>query len=387
MFKFAGAIESSKSIANRALIIQSYEPEIKVEFLSDSMDVQVLQKSLQDFREGHREFFCADAGTAFRFLVLRLAREPGRWTVRGSPRLLSRPQDGLLALLGQWAVGVETFPDHWILKSNGWNGSPLLDVSTEHSSQFASAVFLNAWKLSRDTELKLSLLGASQSYLEMTLQIVKDFGLNFETTTTGFWIPARQSPRIRDFVVEPDVSSCFALASCAVQNGDVQILKFPFLSKQPDLVFLDIYKKMNVSFERDGETLKVQKTEHLYPIDWALKNCPDLFPVLAILCARAQGVSCLTGLDHLAAKESNRLQNIRTLLHRLGRKTKLENLQLWIEGDETAFTAAGDFDPDHDHRMAMAAQVANFYGADFRILKPEVVDKSYPRFWHDCGVV
>lgn len=112
MFKFEGSIESSKSITNRALIIQSYQPEIKLQFLSDSVDVRVLQKSLIDFKEGRREFFCADSGTAFRFLVLRLSREPGTWTIRGSERLLSRPQEGLLKLLHQNKVEVKTSADH-----------------------------------------------------------------------------------------------------------------------------------------------------------------------------------------------------------------------------------------------------------------------------------
>ncbi|MBY0386373.1 3-phosphoshikimate 1-carboxyvinyltransferase, partial [bacterium] len=45
----------------------------------------------------------------------------------------------------------------------------------------------------------------------------------------------------------------------------------------------------------------------------------------------------------------------------------------------------GSFDPDQDHRMAMAAQVANLYGARFQILNPHVVDKSYPQFWLHTG--
>lgn len=116
-------------------------------------------------------------------------------------------------------------------------------------------------------------------------------------------------------------------------------------------------------------------------------NTPDLFPVLAVLCARAQGESKLSDLLHLSVKESDRLQNTIHLLERLGRKTTLQGTTLLIEGESAPFEGHGIFDPDQDHRMAMAAQVANLYGTKFEILNPEVVEKSYPQFWqHLAGV-
>lgn len=318
MFKFEGSIQSSKSLVNRALIVQSYEPAVEVRFLSESEDVQVLQKSLLDFKNGQTEFYCADAGTAFRFLVLRLARVPGRWTVVGTPRLLSRPQQGLLQLLEQLSVEVETLPDRWILQSQGWKHSGALHVPAQSSSQFASAVFLNCWQLSEDLELHMDALSASQGYLEMTLQMVRHFGLKIQSTNKGYKIAAGQSPLTKVYDVESDVSSCFALASCAVQGGSAQILKFPFDSLQPDLVFLDIFKKMKATFERADESLKVEKTDHLQALQFDCQNSPDLFPVLAVLCARAQGTSCLQGFQNLSAKESDRLKNTQQLLQKLG---------------------------------------------------------------------
>ena len=108
--------------------------------------------------------------------------------------------------------------------------------------------------------------------------------------------------------------------------------------------------------------------------------------MLAVLCARAQGESRLSGLSHLAAKESDRLQGTIRLLERLGRKTAVIGDVLTIFGNKDFFTASGLYDPDQDHRMAMAAQAANFYGASFKIETPQVTKKSFPHFWKNVGV-
>lgn len=385
MFKFSGAMSSSKSLTNRALIVQSYNPQIQLSFETQSMDVQVLQKSLQDFKSGQNYFYCAEAGTAFRFLVLRLSREPGTWTVSGSSRLLSRPQQGLLDILSHFGVDVEVRSQEWILYSQGWKENQKLTVDARQSSQFISSVLLNSWNLPFDLHLQSTAEKVSEGYFLMTKYLMELFGMQILATEKGYTIPAQQKPLILNYHVEPDVSSSFALAACALQNGDVCIKKFPFRSLQPDLFFLSLFDQMKASWRKEGEDLFVRKTESLKPFAADLTNTPDLFPVLAVLCARAEGVSELSGLSHLSVKESDRLQNTRHLLERLGRKTELIDNKLKIYGEGHEFSGHGAFDPDQDHRMAMAAQVANLYGARFQILNPHVVDKSYPQFWLHTG--
>ncbi len=385
MFEFSGTIESSKSLVNRALIIQSYESQIQLDFSSQSKDILVLQKAFTDFFNGHKEFHCGDAGTAFRFLILRLSREPGTWIVSGSERLLSRPQEELIALLDQWDVSVDVQDRRWILQSTGWKPRSEIRVNTSVSSQFASSILLNAWNLPNDLTMEFTGRQVSEAYLAMTLDLVRRFGMDIIADEKSWLIRAQQKPRQLNYTVEADVSSCFALASCAVQNGQARILNFPFDSQQPDIAFLTLFKRMGVRYSRDEQDLLIEKTEHLNPLTYNLRNTPDLFPVLATLCARAQGKSFLTGLDHLSHKESDRLTNTIQLLKRLGRKTELMTDQLVIHGDESPFESNGDFNPDQDHRMAMAARVANLYGARLNILHPMVVDKSFPQFWQATG--
>ncbi len=388
MFSFSGELPSSKSLVNRALTIKSYNPEVKVAFSTDSMDVQVLQKALSDFERGQTEFDCVDAGTSFRFLVLRLSRQPGRWIVKGSRRLLSRPHEALVQTLNAFGVDVEASAAQWVIYSKGWQPRPSVSVSAEQSSQFASSVLLNSWTLPFDLELQLSEKQVSMGYLQMTLELMKQFGFQYTQTEKGYRIPAKQTPKATNYASEQDVSSCFALVACALQAGEVCLQNFPFSSLQPDIVFLEILKKMGAGVEREQEQLWARATPRLGPVNLSLLNTPDLFPVLAVLCARAEGESQLSDLLHLSVKESDRLQNTIHLLERLGRKTTLTGTTLLIEGTSAPFEGHGLFDPDQDHRMAMAAQVANLYGAKFEILNPEVVEKSYPQFWqHLAGTV
>jgi 5-enolpyruvylshikimate-3-phosphate synthase len=93
------------------------------------------------------------------------------------------------------------------------------------------------------------------------------------------------------------------------------------------------------------------------------------------------GVSALTGFSHLVHKESDRLAKVQELLRLLGRRFEVVGSEFLIYGDPRPFTATGRIDPDHDHRMAMAAQVANLGGAHLQIQDKAVVNKSFPEFW------
>ena len=125
-------------------------------------------------------------------------------------------------------------------------------------------------------------------------------------------------------------------------------------------------------------------------IHWNLNSCPDLFPVLATLCAFAKGPSRLDGAPHLIFKESNRIQKSAELIHLLGVKTKLlsDGMEI-IPGSIEHFPGESrglkmesvPFDTDHDHRLAFAASLVKSQNYPIEILHPEVVNKSFPEFW------
>ncbi len=110
--------------------------------------------------------------------------------------------------------------------------------------------------------------------------------------------------------------------------------------------------------------------------------------MLAVLCAFAEGVSTLLGAEQLIYKESNRIQKTYELLCLMGFKCELHAGGLTIYGKSSSQPPSKlcKFNPDHDHRMAMAAALFKLKSYNIEIEHPEVVNKSYPDFWKDVGL-
>lgn len=385
-FRFSGAIPASKSLMNRALIAQSYEPRLRLQGESRSEDVVHLQKSLKSF---HRKkvFNCGDGGTTLRFLALRVSREPGHFILKGSARLLKRPQQELAHVLSQLGVQVKFHSRHLEIISQGWREPRrVLRVNAKDSSQFLSALILNAWGLPFDLRVRPRGRITSESYFAMTVQQLKELGLRVSKKGSELRIPRNQKPQRRNYRVESDLSSCFSVAAFAAVSGSAVMKDFPRRSLQPDFAFVNILKQMGAQTELTKNQLRIQ-ARSLKPLRVNLQNSPDLFPVLAVLCAFAKGRSTLYGAPQLVHKESNRIIKTQELLRKAGFQSELRRDGLVIHGagaktKTTSFT----FDPDKDHRLAMAAGLLKFYGWKIKIKNGDVVKKSFPEFWSSVGV-
>ncbi len=387
-FSYQGPLPASKSLMNRALVVQSFFPELRIGGESSCEDVVFLKNTLNQFDQaGSQHFHCGAGGTSLRFLMARLSRVPGQYDLYGETRLMARPHLGLIKALKQLGVQI-TRPEEDCLRitSQGWSlPQDPLSVTDTTSSQSLSALLLSAWNLEKDLFLEYDPeLQASMGYLQMTLDFLRDLGMGFEVNAGSIRVPAGETIQKTQIDIEPDMSSAFAIAACALSYGDLQIHQFPSQSRQPDFIFVELLKSMgaNIHYNAQEQILKVQDSRVLQGVEINLKNTPDLFPVLAVLLARAQGVSYLSGLETLAFKESNRLQNTRDLLQSLGYECLYQNKKLRIEGRPSHVPLGSfEFDPDQDHRMAMAAALAQRQGADINILNPWVLNKSFPEFW------
>ncbi|KHD88707.1 MAG: 3-phosphoshikimate 1-carboxyvinyltransferase [Bdellovibrio sp. ArHS] len=386
-FHFQGEIPGSKSVFNRALIVQSYFPVLDLKGFSDCDDVRHMREGLKDIRDRSR-IDCGEGGTTFRFMALRASRHKGLHTLEAAPRLMQRPQAGLLDLLKQLGVQVQIKGRELFVVSEGWKKprKPVL-VDTSESSQYASALILNAWLLDFDLEFELVGDKVSESYFLLTLEMMKSLGMRPQKTEKGYLIPAGQRISKLEWVIEPDLSSAFTIATAGVLAGESVIQNFPDKSSQPDLAFLQIFKKMNVDFSVDEASLVTRKSTQLRPVDWNLSQSPDLFPVLAVLCSWTQGTSKLFGAPHLAHKESNRIAKVSDLLSLIG--IEHENLSdgMIIHGQSSQkLIAQGRFNPDKDHRMVMAAALMKLKGHQFVLEEPQAINKSFPEFWGMIGV-
>ena len=413
MFNFSGPLLTSKSWLNRALIIQHFNPDLKLDTTSMADDVLYLKRAIESLRtdEKKNSFDLGMGGTSFRFFVFLISRRKGHWSIRAHSRLLERPQQDLIQILTQLGVKVQSHQNEFQIISEGWLANKKIICSASLSSQFVSGVLLSSWGLEFDFEIEIQKPMTSFGYLQMTIELLREAGMTLviEETEKLFLlkIPKNQRITTTNLVSELDVSSAFSLIAAAVINGKVEITNWQKKPKQPDLIFLDFFKQMNISFEIKDNIFSIHKHDKWNAINCHLNSAPDLFPVLAILCAFAQGVSTLSGASQLIYKESNRIKKTQELLDLVGIKSEFLDDGLRIYGQSMKLNEVLDaaklrsnkdiklcinqdiklsFNPDHDHRMAMAAALLILKGYHIEITNPEVVTKSYPQFWQHIGL-
>ncbi len=381
-FEFKGEIDSSKSYFNRALILSHYKPSLKIMGRSNSLDVIHMKSAIESLSP---EMNIGEGGTTLRFLSFLVSRKPGTWKLKGSPRLFSRPQSDLKEILNQLSVKVQFSEDSVLIESKGWQEVKNLSLDLSKSSQFASGVILNSWKLPFDLNLTLSEKKVSDGYLEMTLDLVQKAGMKIIRDKNLVRIPANQEIKADSITVEPDLSSAFVVASLAAGRGHCEIRNFPFESLQPDLYFVELFEKMNVPVEKLSSILKVNRVTDMRPIKISLRNAPDLFPVLCVLLTKAKGQSQIFDTPQLVHKESNRLEKIAELLGLMKVPFELQKDGIIINSSGYHHHQFFEFDPDQDHRLAFAGALAKSFGYRMRIKNPTVVDKSFPGFWSLIG--
>ncbi len=383
-FFFKGSVSASKSLMNRALLAQSYSSEFEVRGDSQCDDVQKMREGLRSLLDGN-EIDCGEGGSVLRFLALRASRVKGKHRLKGSVRLFARPLGALLEILDQFGVEYEVGPTHLEIESQGWRQSPTpIVIDRSLSSQFASGVLFNSWELPFPLVLHWSGQTVSDGYWNMSLTLASRLGMKWELSSDShsLLIPSSQKIHASNYSVELDLSSAFALAALAAVSGSLSLSGFPEESLQPDAIFVDILKKMGVPITLNQGVLQVHQATSLKPIEWNLSQSPDLFPVLSVLCALADGTSLLMGAPQLEYKESNRIQEIAKLLTLLNRRFDLRPDGLTIYGSQEKWPEArSSFSCANDHRLAMAAQIAIQSGASMDLIGREVVFKSFPEYW------
>lgn len=384
---YQGEIPGSKSVFNRALIVQSYFPDLQLQGSSNCDDVRFMRSCIGQLNSA-KDLDCGEGGTTFRFLALRASRMEGSRRLTGTRRLFERPQRGLLNLLSQLGVEVEIQTQALLIQGAGWKKpAKPVQVDTTESSQYASALVLNAWNLDFDLEFNLVGSKVSESYFQLTLRMLQEMGMEISQRGNLFVVPKDQSPRLKQYKVEADMSSVFTVAALGALLGPVAIENFPESTDQPDKVFLKIFEAMGVSVCLNNDKLEVFPSASMRSVEWDLGQSPDLFPVLAVLCSWAQGTSRLYGAPHLAAKESNRINKVADLFGRLGVTHRVLPDGMIIEGQpQQPLKQSIIFNPDHDHRMVMAAALMKLKGHGIKIEDTHVINKSFPEFWDIVGI-
>ena len=415
------SLPASKSLSNRALILKALcDGQCQLHNVSDCDDTRVMLQAFEQpisSADGPVTIDIGAAGTSMRFLTAYYATRPGSdILLTGSQRMKQRPISILVDALRGLGADIEYaeadgFPPLHIRGKQLDGGEMSIDGST--SSQYISALLMVAPTLKNGLRLTLTGAVTSRPYIEMTLAMMRQFGV--ESSFTANVIDVRpQSYTAHEYAVESDWSAASywyeILALGRQTSATTQPLREFLLlglhsdSLQGDCAIARYFDELGIQteFTADGARLSANGKPLPQSVKWNLANQPDLAQTLVVTCCGLGVAFTIDGLHTLRIKETDRLAALQNELHKCGYVVE-------VKGDDT-MTWNGQTCPLNepvmirtykDHRMAMsfaplAITMFNRFGHDMEaaadqdalyIHHPEVVSKSYPTFWNDLRSV
>ena len=362
---------SSKSQAHRAVLaLMLAEGEGHLSNLSVSQDIQATQDCVAALKSGHPTgadglplLDCGESGSTLRFLIpVALAlRGGGHFTGRG--RLMERPQGPYIHLFREKGISWNQEGERLTVSGHLEPGTYALPGDV--SSQFITGLLYALPILPGDSRIVLTTPLESRGYVDMTVEMLRQFGVSVEAAAEGFGVPGRQTYRARDLTLEADWSQAAFWYAANFLGSDITIEGLNPESVQGDRAVAAFYWKL----ARPGD------------VELDVSQYPDLVPPLAAMAAVRRGTARLTNAARLRMKESDRLASVTAALTALGAEVEEGPDSLTIYGAEH-LAGGGTVDSQNDHRIAMMTAVAATACEKPVVLKgAECVAKSYPEFW------
>lgn len=327
------------------------------------------------------EIDCGESGSTLR-LLLPLALDGGSARFTGRGRLLERPMAPYAEMFQKRGIYMEHTPRY--IDVRGKLESGVFSLRGDVSSQFVSGLMFALPRLAGDSLIELSSPLESRSYVLLTMQALKAFGVTItETRRDGleaYEIPGGQAFKPAHVRVEGDYSHAAFWLVAGALGGGARLQGLDKNSVQGDAAVIDILRKMNADIELEGGELTVRPSR-LKGTDVDISQTPDIFPILAVAACAAEGETRLYGGARLRVKESDRLSAMATELAKLGANVSEGGDALRVRGGRLR---GGDVSAHADHRIAMSLAVAASICEDsVRIDDAWCVSKSAPDFWRE----
>ena len=387
VIKVGLSLTGSKSITNRLLILRNIYPSLTIKNKSRSEDSVVLENAL---KSSSNIKDINHAGTAMRFLTAFYSiLEDKEIIIKGSKRMHERPIYPLidcLKLIGADISYLEKdgFPPIKI-KGKKLNFKKV-EISSNISSQFISAILLVAPKLVGGLVIELKGELISKPYVKMTLSLLNNLGI--KTSFEGKLIKVANLEKIQEkcIDVESDWSSASYWYSIVAfsKRAEVRLNNFYKKSIQGDSVLVKYYKELGVDTKFVENKIILTKIKDFTPpkhLTLNLVDSPDLAQTIAVTCFGLKIHCFLDGLQTLNIKETKRLNALKNELTKLGANVQVTESSLKIF-EARKLKKNTIINTYHDHRMAMSFAPLSLK-IPISIENPNVVVKSYPGFWDD----
>ena len=360
----------SKSQAHRAILAQLLAGGGTVSNLAASQDIEATRRcaaALKTEGDGLPLLDCGESGSTLRFLIpIALAlRGGGRFTGRG--RLMERPQKPYFDIFDEKGISYEQKDGVLTLRGELEPGEYRLPGNV--SSQFVTGLLYALPLMERESRIVLTSPLESRGYVDMTLEVLRDFGITVENQNyERFIVPGDQVFQARDFTIEADWSQAAFWMAAGSLGNPVRTTGLNDRSIQGDRIIEEHFASFAWG---TGRTVEID-----------VSDCPDLVPPLAVMAAFHDGTTRLTNAARLRLKESDRLATVTKMLTALG--GQVEEGPDWLAIPGTRFLKGGTVDGANDHRIVMAAAIAaTRCTGPVTILGAEAVNKSYPTFWEE----
>ena len=327
---------------------------------------------------------CANSGTTMRLVTATAALADGLTVLTGDDSLRSRPQGPLVRAVEQLGGRAES------TRANGQAplvvGGPMLGGSAaipgDVSSQFVTALLMAGAATDAGADIALQTELKSAPYVDITLELLDEFGVAARQTGRGFSVRGRQRYRADEYTVPGDFSSLSYLLAAGALAGESVTVSGAYPSAQGDQAIVETLDRMGaaVTWDREAGELAVARSD-VAGIEVSVADTPDLLPTLAVLGAAADGTTRITDCEHVRYKETDRVSAMAGALDRLGVTVEEREATLVVHGGQSDLRGA-TVDGRRDHRIVMALTVAGLVAdGTTTVTDAAHVDVSFPAFF------
>ncbi|UIO99018.1 3-phosphoshikimate 1-carboxyvinyltransferase [Halobaculum sp. CBA1158] len=336
---------------------------------------------------------CANSGTTMRLVTAAAGLADGLAVLTGDDSLRSRPQGPLLEAvesLGGRAESTRHNGQAPLVVGDAMDGGGVA-IPGDVSSQFVTALLMAGAVTDEGVEVDLETELKSAPYVEITREVLADFGVDTEHTETGFRVPGGQAYEADEYAVPGDFSSMsYLLAAGAVADGDGTrdrdsdgvVVEGARPSAQGDAAIVDVLDRMGAAIDWDREAGEIEvRGGDLSGVDVDVGDTPDLLPTIAVLGAVAGGETRIVNAEHVRYKETDRVAAMAESLEAMGASVTEEPDSLTVHGDDSDLVGA-TVQGRGDHRLVMALTVAGLVAeGETTVTGAEHVDVSFPGFF------
>ncbi len=404
----------SKSYTHRAVLAAGYGDGAVVRSPLDSADTRATARAVEAFGGatsrvsddlrvdgfgGHPAtpadvVDCGNSGTTMRLTAATAALADGLTVLTGDDSLRSRPQGPLLSALRDLGARAESTRGDGqapLVVGGGVDGDAV-SIRGDVSSQYVTALLMAGAVTDRGVEVELTTELKSAPYVDITLELLADFGVDAAVVggdgsraagADGFRVAGGQSyaPDGGEYAVPGDFSSMsYLLAAGALAADDGLVVEGARPSAQGDAAIVDVLERMgaDVAWDREAGRVRVAASS-LEGVEVGVADTPDLLPTIAVLGAAADGTTRVTDCEHVRLKETDRVAAMATELDRMGVDVEEREDELVVDGGGLeGATVSGHA----DHRVVMALSVAGVVADGATTVEGAGhVDVSFPDFF------